>query len=612
MALNITLRPFQEQAVSDYRKTWNTSTSHLGIAPTAFGKTVLMGWLAHKMCPHGWRMVILAHREALVEQNAAKISKVDPRLVVGREIAKQRVTAAVDVISASIATLRGQRAVDCVRAWRADGRKIMLITDECHHSLASSYTEFYDLLKPDRHLGLTATPFRGDGQTLRSVFPGVAFSIDRGAMVDDGWLASPHIYLVTTNTSLRDVKTRGGDYAEDDLAKVLNIEDRNNLIVTAANEAGTILDTAHKQAVPRAVCFAINVAHAHALAESFTASGWEAYAIDASTPIPDRRRADARLREAMHPVVLCSCGVLTEGWDVESVNLGILARPTKSPVLCEQMMGRVLRYLPDKPSVLLLDFQDLWADGRMTMTTPWRLPDLWDCEGRSVRQDQKWFAGHLDQATLSTKTKLLSCLNRAEVEALLADPNTKNARTLNRQFLWWDLGDEWRLVLHTATVVIYSAAQGDLVCEFRQGTNVQEIGTGMTLSSLCDDAEMWIETYHGQDARLLRSRERGAPATDKQLAYLRRCKIPTSDGLTKHQAGQLINERRMIQNKDAETGRISFGRFNGWHVTEVPNWYLKWALDPSQHAFLHRRPEYTLFLSERTRRENKDIAGFDD
>lgn len=898
MPLNVTLRPFQEKAVAQYRQVWNQGTSHIGIAPTAFGKSIIIGWLAHKLCPAGWRIISLAHREALVEQNADKVRRVDPDLLVCKEIAGERVPNAtgVDVISASIATLRGKRAVECAKAWRADGRKIMLITDECfpagtlvdgvpieryavgdlvfcfshaegkidlqrithvfkskpqalvrvsftdgtnivctpnhpfwtgekyseaielpgcevhrllptcghaqaapaadvqkhwfgilldslrkkthgrniiedhgrdqqgarieayagvqpnaqglvtgqdgrniesnrpqtesvgrkwpwphkatgciacfaawvcarvpdqnrneplqwhiptllqsrlgqaitarlrrggrrfalqpkgkaerrkkrgafevvgvdrvtvlepgtdgqfsglcpggvvynleverhsnyfangvlvhncHHALAKSYQDWFAILQPDRHLGLTATPFRGDGESLRGVFPEVAFDISRGEMVDDGWLARPHLFTVTTNTSLRDVKTRAGDYVEGQLAAVIDTAERNQLVLAAANEAADMLATYHNQKVARGVCFTVSVEHAHAMAALFASSGWEAYAIDGSTPIPERRHADERLRRGEGRVVLCSCGVLTEGWDVEEVNLGLFARPTKSGVLAEQMMGRVLRYLEGKPTVLLVDFQDQWAEGRMTLAKPWHLPELWDCQGEDVRADELWFHGKLKTVNISTQSEMWACTSRAEVEALLCDTSARKGRTLDRTYLWWDLGEEVRMSINTGSVVVRLSPQGDYLAEWRRGQEVCYIGNDMSLSSVCDQAEMWIDQYHPDDARFLRGREKWQPPSDKQVAYMKRQGMTVPEGLTKYQASQLINERRMQQNKSTEGGYVTFGKYNGFHVTEIPSHYIRWMLAPERDGLKHR-PEYAMFQNELARRE---------
>lgn len=604
MALGITLRPFQERAVVEYRRAWNLGTSHIGIAATAFGKTIFAAFMAHRLCPQGWRVIMLAHREALVAQNAAKTTMVDPDLHVAKEIADERIERVdgIDFISASIATLRGERAERCARAWKADGRKILLITDEAHHCLAETYQNFFNLLKPDRHLGLTATPFRGDGENLRTIFPHVAFNIERGEMVDDGWLARPHQFCVQTSVSLRDVKTRNGDYAVGELAKAIDVLDRNMLVVNSANEAAELLAEEHKQNVARAVCFAISVEHAHSMADLFREHGWEAYAIDGKTPIPERRHADDRLRHAGSKVVLCSCGVLTEGWDVEEVNLGLFARPTKSAVLCEQMMGRCLRWKEDKPSVLIVDFQDQYSEGRQTLAKPWHLPDLWDCAGGDIRRDELWFLEQLAQVNLSQQSNMWTCVSRREVEKLVADKENKKGRTLDRSYLWWDLGEEFRMVTNQGSIVLKRAPQGDLVAEWRRGQEIVVVASGMDLDAVCNESEMWLDVNFSDDSRWLRQRERYDVPSEKQLAYLKRLGIPFSEGITKHQASILINENQMKTNRSVEAGVVTFGKWKGYHITEVPAHYLRWALSPEQEGGMSRRPDYAMFQQEAERR----------
>ena len=604
MPLDITLRPFQERAVREYQRTWKEGVHHLGIAPTAFGKSIFSGYMAHRLCPKGWRVIMLAHREALVDQNARKALMVDSTLVVGKEIAGERVedVAKADFISASIQTLRGKRAERFVEECRRDGRKIFLVTDEAHHSLAESYIKFYDLLKPDRHLGLTATPFRGDGENLRDIFPNIAFEIKRGEMVDDGWLTRPHHFSVQTTTSLAGVKTRTGDYVVSELARTIDTMDRNTLVANTADEAADILADNHGQPIARGVCFAVSVEHAHSMAAIFTRRGWEAYAIDASTPIDERRMADERLRHAESKVILCSCGVLTEGWDVEQVNLGLFARPTKSGVLCEQMMGRCLRWLESKPSVVIVDFQDLYSEGRQTIAKTWSLPDLWNANGLDIRLDELWFREQLGKVSLSVQSNLWRCGGRDDVTKLLAEKAGKQGRTLERRYLWWDLGPEYRMATNKGSVVVSRSPQGDLIAEWRQGEEIARIASGMNLGGICEEAEMWLDSFHPDDAAYLRGRERYKAPSDKQLAYLRREGIPTPETLTMHQASQLINEAQMKKNQSMEAGIITFGKWRGSHITEVPASYLRWALSPDQEPGLSRRPEYAMFKTEMERR----------
>jgi len=598
------LRPFQERALASYRRVWNESTSHLGVAATAFGKSIIMGHLASKLCPQGWRVVILAHREALVDQNAKKVLKVDSSLVVYKEIAGERtdsLSEAPDVISASIQTLRGKRAEACVARWRQDGRKIFLITDEAHHSKAQSYLKFYDLLRAERHLGLTATPFRGDGETLSDIYRSVAFNVPRSGMIDEGWLARPRHFLVKTRESLLSVKSRAGDYVEKDLAEALDVRTRNDLVVASANEAAEILRDELGQPVARAVCFSLSVEHTYALAEAFWESGWEAHPITGGTPIADRRAADERLKKAQNKVVLISCGVLTEGWDVEETNVGLFARPTKSPVLADQMLGRVLRYLEGKPDALVIDFEDEDSYDRVSIAQSFQLPPRWNADGRCLREDEKWFAEKVQGVPLRVQSLLWRAKNRSEAEDLLVMPGKQEGRTLGREYLWWDLATEYRLVVQSSSVVVFKNELGEIVAEFRQGTDREVIAKGGDLEGILTEAEMWVDQRDPVMSRFARSRSSSDPATEPQLKALKRLGIAHAPSLSKGEAGELLNEERMKSNKLAEQGRLTFGKHKGRLISELPSHYLEWVLR-SPSDWLLQQPDYKAMRTELDKR----------
>lgn len=605
---DVILRPFQEHALQQLRIACarhglGQGGAKLGIAPTAFGKSVYVAWLAKQLCPKGWRVIILAHREALVEQNAQKVLRVAPELVVGKEIGKEHADEACDVVSASIQTLKGERAVACIERWRCDGRKILLCTDEAHHALADSYLQFFTLLQPDEHLGLTATPFRGDGESLAGIYPVVGFEVKRGEMIDSGWLAKPRHFTVESTVSLEAVRTRSGDYVEHDLAKTLDVDERNALIVAAANDGANYLRDHLTQPVARAVCFALNVEHCYTMAEAFKKAGWGAFAIEGGTPIADRRKADQELRQATQNTVLISCGVLTEGWDVEECNFGLFARPTMSPVLADQMLGRVLRWLKAKPHALVVDFADLHAGDRVTIAQSFKLPRDWNAQGTCLREDEVWFAAQVQAMPIRVASAMWACRTREEVEQLADNPEAaKICRLAGRDYLWWVLGDEVRMVVETATIVLAHTPQGDLMAEWRKGLERQEIARGFDLHKVCGDAELWLEVHHPLNARYLRAGENFEPASEKQIGFLKSFGLAHGPDISKHEAGLLINEARMVQNQQREQGLVTFGKYRGTHVVDVPTDYLKYMVYDPKMNWMRKRPEYSMFATELSRR----------
>jgi superfamily II DNA or RNA helicase len=92
----------------------------------------------------------------------------------------------------------------------------------------------------------------------------------------------------------------------------------------------------------RTVAFGVNVAHSILIRDRFLSEGIAAEHIDANTPNEERAAVLERVKDGT-TLIVCNCGILCEGWDEPAVKCAILARPTKSPVLCLQQSGRILR-----------------------------------------------------------------------------------------------------------------------------------------------------------------------------------------------------------------------------------------------------------------------------
>lgn len=607
----VTLRPFQERALSQYRLSYPQANAHLGIAPTAFGKTIFMGWIAKAVVGSAdkFRCVCIAHREALVTNNAAKVSMVAPWLKVGIEQAQSRADLNCDFISASIATLRGDRLQKFVEGVRADGRPVFLFIDEAHHATADSYRTLIEALKPEKHLGLTATPFRADDSSLADIYPLTGFEIPRSEMIDDGWLASPRHFLIKTSVSLEGIKKSRGDYNEKELAKRLDVFSRNELILNAADEAADYI-RAEQGTTARAVCFCLSVAHAIEMATLFAERGWDAMAIHGETPIAERREGDEMLKAGTRNSILLNYGVLTEGWDVEEVNLGIFARPTKSPVLADQMLGRVLRFHTDKPWSICIDFGDKDADDRCSIAGSFKLPTEWDALGECLRENEKWFQERLKKASYVARAELWHCQTKDQVEAVLAQlkDNFEAALIPDRPYMWWDCHTEIRMVIGACCLVIRQTNMGDFAAEYRFGPEIIPIIRAESLRSVFDESEEWFANNMGDMEPFLRNYpDRGDPVTDKQVSFLERNGHRREEilQLTKRQAGFLISRVFMEIAKNAEEGMVCFGKHQGKHVSEVPAGYIEFMLDNHERVEWMekaRRPELPWFRMERERR----------
>jgi superfamily II DNA or RNA helicase len=331
-------------AVRTGLRTWRS----VGVAAaTGTGKGTLIAGHAEASFRRGNRVLILTHRDELVEDLAARLRKVHQGWSIG-VVKAARDEWANKIVLAS---------VQSVTARRRDrmGTFDLVLTDECHHATAPGYRAIYDQIgsvNPAwRHIGFTATPFRScdDGGTtgLGDVLDAVVYEYGIGDAIAAGDLVPLRALRVETRLDLTGLKTIGGDYEEGALARLVDVPARNELVVDAYQE--------HGPGRP-ALVFAASIAHAQHLAEAFAARGIRAGAVWGAMG-DDRARLIGAFQRGELPV-LCSCSLIFEGFDAPRTELVLKARPTKSRVVFTQMVGRGLRLSPGKSECIFVDLVD--------------------------------------------------------------------------------------------------------------------------------------------------------------------------------------------------------------------------------------------------------------
>jgi len=192
-------------------------------------------------------------------------------------------------------------------------------------------------------VGLTATPWaRGMGK----VWDDLIIATTTSVLIEKGVLSDFKVYA-PAHPDLTGVRTRMGDYAENDLAKAMN---KPKLV---ADIVSTWIEKASDRPT---ICFAVDCMHAKHIQQQFEAANIAAGYMDAYTD-REERAAIVRQFEAREIKVICNVGVLTTGFDSD-VRCIILARPTRSEILYTQMIGRGLRKAPGKDHCLILDHSD--------------------------------------------------------------------------------------------------------------------------------------------------------------------------------------------------------------------------------------------------------------
>jgi len=462
--------------------------SQLLVMATGCGKTFVFSSLARQ-----WkgRVLVLAHREELVEQARASLERMTGETV-DVEQAGRRAALYSRLVVASVDTIKQDKRLERFPADHFG----LVVADECHHFLAKTYRKPLDYFTGAKLLGVTATPDRGDEKALGKLFENVAYCFDIQQGIEQGYLVPfgncQHVEL--GEIDLDGVDTVAGDFAKGQLDEVM----------LRAVE-GIVKKTLELEPNRQAVCFFPGVKSAEYAAERFNAlKSFSAGFISGETLPHDRKRIVAEFREGRIQF-LCNCMVATEGFDAPSASCIVQARPTKSRGLYAQMVGRGTRVLGGL--VEAIPGREGAAERRALIAGS-RKPDL-------VVLD---FVGNSSKHALVTPEDLLGG-DYSDEEVELAKKKAKQDKGANPQQMLAEARKELQRI--AAAISSRVAAQARSFNPFA----VLELDT----TSTTRDDMRW-----GRQ-----------PPTPRQLEALAKMKLPKEvlGQLSKRQASKLLEER---------------------------------------------------------------------
>jgi len=334
------LRDYQAQGVNDLRTAYRQGyKAPIYVLPTAGGKTIVFCHIAEQAAARGNRIMILVHRKELLDQASEKLTEIGtPHGLIrpGRVMTGDLVqVASVDTVI---------RRLDRIPP------PDIIIIDEAHHCIKGNKWGKVAAYYPGAYLlGVTATPCRTNGDGLGAQYQGYFDRLVCGPsireLIDRGYLSQPVVYAPPIGIDITGVKTRGGDYAQDDLE--LRI-DKSQITGDAVGHYKKICPGAP------AIAFCISIKHAANVAEKFNAAGIPAARLDGTMTNAQRAFRIRALGDGQIKV-LTSCEIVSEGTDIPIVTAAILLRPTKSLGMFLQQCGRILRIHPEKKESIILD-----------------------------------------------------------------------------------------------------------------------------------------------------------------------------------------------------------------------------------------------------------------
>jgi len=242
----------------------------------------------------------------------------------------------------------------------------VIISDEAHRSIFGIYNSVLSHFDAIR-IGLTATPSGYVDRNTYKLFgcwddteqkgkPTFVYSIRRG--VKDGFLAGYDIVQIDTKVSLEGVNFEGEDYNPEDLERKINVPARNEQVVQAYF---TEEEKREPKKLRKAIVYAVTKRHAAQLAYYFNQAKPEykgRFAEVITSDTEDPRGSIRRFKLEEMPTIAVSVGMMDTGIDAPAVENIIMVRPTKSPILYQQMRGRGSRldYRINKKSFRIYDF----------------------------------------------------------------------------------------------------------------------------------------------------------------------------------------------------------------------------------------------------------------
>ena len=312
-------------------------------AATGVGKTYLAAFDSAKY----ERVLFVAHREEILKQAAVSFKNVRHSDDYGFFYGKQK-DIDKSVIFASVATLGRNEYL--TEEYFAPDYFDYLIIDEFHHAVNDQYQRIVNYFKPQFLLGLTATPERMDGKNIYEICDyNVPYEISLKEAINKGVLVPFHYYGIYDETDYSSLHLVKGRYDEKEL---------NETYIGNVKRYDLIYKYYMKYRSKRALGFCCSRQHAEEMAKEFCKRGIEAVAVYSNADgkfSEDRDKAIEKLKNQEIKVIF-SVDMFNEGVDIASLDMVMFLRPTESPIVFLQQLGRGLRTSKGKEYLNVLDF----------------------------------------------------------------------------------------------------------------------------------------------------------------------------------------------------------------------------------------------------------------
>jgi len=331
-------RPLQREALTALEQTrLDGHRAGLVVMATGLGKT----WLAafDTARPQFRRVLFIAHRGEILRQSRDVFRQVHPDGDLGLYFGGEK-TPDAKIVFASIQTLFGRLNQFSVDAFD------YIVVDEFHHASAPSYRKVIDHFQPKFLLGLTATPERMDGADLLALCgDNLVYECDLVEGIRRKELVPFHYWGVADPVDFEPIPWRNGRFDPERLSQAVETQER----------AESALEEWRNHSGRRTLGFCVSIRHADFMCEFCRARGISAAAVHTGPSSAARHEALEQLNSG-ELEILFAVDLFNEGLDLPQIDTVLMLRPTESPVVFLQQLGRGLRTAEGKPNLQVVDF----------------------------------------------------------------------------------------------------------------------------------------------------------------------------------------------------------------------------------------------------------------
>lgn len=321
--------------------------------PTGTGKTTVFSSLAKGWSDSGDSVLLVVHRVELVEQIVDRLSQFGIEAGVFAEGYPVNLEKTVQV-----GMVQG---IKNNLSWIP--KKIVI--DECHHSVADTYTQLWAHFPNVKILGVTATPVRMDGQGFSDLYQRLVNIYPLEYFFQNNYLVRPlHFFCSSINPAY--LKEVNGEY---------NISEQSKFLIQSKSINNVVQVYQKYSPNKKGIVFAASVRHSKLLVERFNSLGIPAAHICGKVPKEERKEIVNKFKKGIY-TILCNYDIVSEGFDVPDIDTVLLARRTKSLSTYIQMVGRCLRsdVKNGKTNGYVLDCSGQWLEfGLAGLDFPWEL-----------------------------------------------------------------------------------------------------------------------------------------------------------------------------------------------------------------------------------------------